>query len=112
MDAEQELAKRSCKPCEGGTTPLTAEEIDAYLKGLDGWEYRDGEIVKTYQFKNYYETVAFVNAMAWVSHREDHHPDLEVSYKRCRVRYRTHAIGGMSENDFICAAKIEALLPR
>jgi 4a-hydroxytetrahydrobiopterin dehydratase len=54
--------------------------------------------------------MAFVNAVAWVAHREDHHPDLEVSYKRCRVRYSTHAIGGLSENDFICAAKLNALL--
>ena len=68
------------------------------------------EISKTYRFRNYHETMAFVNATAWVSHREDHHPDLEVSYRECRVRYRTHAIGGLSENDFICAAKIDALV--
>ncbi|KAF0218338.1 MAG: 4a-hydroxytetrahydrobiopterin [Geobacteraceae bacterium] len=109
MVSEEELAKRSCKPCEGGTPPLKIEEIGAYLKNLAGWEYVAGEIEKTYEFKNYYQTMAFVNAIAWVSHRQDHHPDLEVSYRRCRVRYSTHAIGGMSENDFICAAKIEAL---
>ena len=110
MESEQELARKKCKPCEGGTPPLSVEEIESYLKKLPGWEYREGEIVKTYEFKNYYETMAFVNAIAWTSHREDHHPNLEVTYKRCRVRYSTHAIGGMSENDFICAAKIEALL--
>lgn len=110
MESEQDLAKKKCKPCGGGTPPLSVEEIASYLKNLSGWEYQAGEIVKTYEFKNYYETIAFVNAIAWISHREDHHPNMEVSYKRCRVRYSTHAIGGMSQNDFICAAKIEALL--
>lgn len=66
-------------------------------------------ITKNYHFKNYHETMAFVNATAWVSHREDHHPDLAVSYNACKVSYTTHAIGGLSENDFICAAKIDAL---
>ena len=66
-------------------------------------------IFKSYRFKNYHETMAFVNATAWVSHREDHHPDLTVSYNECKVSYITHAIGGLSENDFICAAKIDAL---
>ena len=70
----------------------------------------DGKgIAKTYRFKNYYETMAFVNAAAWVSHREDHHPDLDVGYSQCRVFYVTHAIDGLSENDFICAAKLDAL---
>lgn len=110
MESEQDLTKKKCKPCEGGTPPLTMDAIESYLKNLAGWEYQAGEIVKTYEFKNYYETIAFVNATAWISHREDHHPNMELSYKRCRVRYSTHAIGGMSENDFICAAKIEALL--
>jgi 4a-hydroxytetrahydrobiopterin dehydratase len=67
-------------------------------------------ISKTYKFKNYYETMAFVNATAWISHREDHHPDLAVGWGQCTVSYTTHAIGGLSENDFICAAKIDALL--
>ena len=69
------------------------------------------EIRRIYSFKNYYQTMAFVNALAWVAHGEDHHPDIEVGYSRCHVRYSTHAIGGLSENDFICAAKIDALLP-
>ena len=103
------LATRSCKPCEGGVAPLEQQEIDRLLKDLSGWEQQGKELVKTYQFKNYYETMAFVNATAWVSHREDHHPDLEVGYRQCRVRYSTHAIGGLSENDFICAARIDAL---
>lgn len=104
-----DLANKSCKPCEGGVPALARPEIDDLLKQLPGWEYRDGLIVKTYSFKNYYQTMAFVNAVAWVSHREDHHPDLEVGYSKCVVRYWTHAIKGLSENDFICAAKIDAL---
>ncbi len=66
-------------------------------------------LVKLYPFCNYYQTMAFVNALAWISHREDHHPDLQLGYNKCRVEYCTHAIGGLSENDFICAAKCDAL---
>ena len=109
-DRSCDLAARHCKPCEGGVPPLTGEEAAQLLKTLDGWELAGDEIAKTYRFRNYHETMAFVNATAWVSHREDHHPDLEVSYRECRVRYSTHAIGGLSENDFICAAKTDALL--
>jgi 4a-hydroxytetrahydrobiopterin dehydratase len=104
------LAQKKCKPCEGGVAPLTATEVASLLKGLKGWSLVDGKLSKTYEFRNYHETMAFVNATAWVSHREDHHPDLVVGYKQCRVDYITHAIGGLSENDFICAAKIDALL--
>jgi 4a-hydroxytetrahydrobiopterin dehydratase len=68
-------------------------------------------ISRTFRFKNYYQTLAFVNALAWIAHGEDHHPDLEVGYNRCLVRYSTHTVGGLSENDFICAARIDALLP-
>jgi len=103
------LAQKKCKPCEGGVAPLTATEIASLLKGLQGWSHADGMLTKTYEFRNYHETMAFVNATAWISHREDHHPDLTVGYKQCRVDYITHAIGGLSENDFICAAKIDVL---
>jgi len=104
------LTEKSCKPCEGGVPPMEQPEIERMLKALDGWEQAGNEIARTFLFKNYYETMAFVNATAWISHREDHHPDLEVAYNQCRVRYSTHAIGGLSENDFICAAKIDSLL--
>lgn len=104
-----ELARKKCKPCEGGVAPLTPEQIRPMLKGLDGWALADGAIAKTYEFRNYFETMAFVNAAAWISHREDHHPDMLVGYNKCRVAYVTHAIGGLSENDFICAAKLDAL---
>ncbi|MFZ4535427.1 4a-hydroxytetrahydrobiopterin dehydratase [Propionivibrio sp.] len=104
-----DLTAKSCRPCEGGVPPLEPQEIERLLKDLSGWEQAGNELVKTFNFRNYYETMAFVNATAWISHRENHHPDLEVGYKQCRVRYSTHAIGGLSENDFICAAKIDAL---
>lgn len=105
----EDLVKQKCRPCEGGMPPLPAEEISRLLDALPGWELVGNAIIKLYQFKNYYQTTAFVNAVAWVAHREDHHPDLSVGYNQCRVAYSTHAIGGLSQNDFICAAKIEAL---
>ena len=104
-----DLTNKSCKPCEGGVPPLDAAEVSAMLKQLDGWTVAGNTINKTYSFKNYYQTMAFVNATAWISNRENHHPDLAVGYNRCRVDYTTHAINGLSENDFICAAKVDAL---
>lgn len=90
--------------------PLALAEIERLLAQLDQWESSGSEIARTFHFKNYYQTIAFVNASAWISHRENHHPDLEVGFNRCRVRYTTHALQGLSENDFICAAKLDLLL--
>ena len=104
-----ELARKKCKPCEGGVAPLTTAQVAPMLKGLQGWSLDGKSITKAYKFKNYFETMAFVNAAAWISHREDHHPDMLVAYSECRVSYVTHAIDGLSENDFICAAKLDAL---
>jgi len=104
-----ELATRKCKPCEGNVAPYTAQQAKYMLKQVKGWTIDEGKLVKVYPFTNYYQTMAFVNALAWISHREDHHPDLLVGYNKCRVEYMTHAIGGLSENDFICAAKCDAL---
>jgi 4a-hydroxytetrahydrobiopterin dehydratase len=104
-----ELARKKCLPCEGGVAPLTQSQLGPLLKGLDGWALEGNAIAKTYRFADYHETMAFVNATAWISHREGHHPDLAVGYNQCRVSYWTHAIGGLSENDFICAAKVDAL---
>ena len=104
-----ELARKKCKPCEGGVAPLSPPQAQLLLQSLKGWILEDGKLVKLYPFTNYYQTMAFVNALAWISHREDHHPDLAVGYNKCRVEYSTHAIGGLSENDFICAAKCDAL---
>jgi 4a-hydroxytetrahydrobiopterin dehydratase len=104
-----DFAKKRCVPCEGGVQPYSEDEAREMLKSLKGWIIENGALVKLYPFTNYYQTMAFVNALAWISHREDHHPDLSVGYNQCRVEYVTHAIGGLSENDFICAAKCDAL---
>lgn len=102
-------AQRSCRPLPAGAPPLAQAQIDTALARLPGWEHRDGAIGKTFSFHAYADTIAFVNAVAAIAQREDHHPDLQVGYDRCRVAYRTHTVGGISENDFICASKIEAL---
>jgi 4a-hydroxytetrahydrobiopterin dehydratase len=107
-----ELAGQKCKPCEGGTKPLDETKVKSYLAQLTGWARSNDEIVKVFSFKNYHETMAFVNAVAFIAHQEDHHPELEISYKTCKIRYSTHAIGGLSENDFICAAKVDALVSK
>ena len=108
-----DLLNKHCQACEGGVAPLNADQARAMLGEVHAdWKLNEAgnEISRGFKFKNYYQTIAFVNALAWVSHQEDHHPDLEVGYSRCLVRYSTHAIGGLSENDFICAAKIDALI--
>ena len=105
----ENLLTKHCKPCEGGVAPYNAAQTKEMLAGLKGWIVEDGKLVKLYAFKNFHETMAFVNAHAWISHREDHHADLQVGYNKCRVEYSTHSIGGLSENDFICAAKSDAL---
>src|SRR5262245_63541507 len=103
------LAKRKCQACEGNAARLDDTQVKTLLAEIPGWERAGNEIAKTFKFQNYYETMAFVNATAWVSHREDHHPDLEVGYNKCRVRYSTHYVGGLSENVFICVAKVEQM---
>jgi 4a-hydroxytetrahydrobiopterin dehydratase len=104
------LTAKKCQPCEGNMPPLSPAEVTVLMQQLGGWEFLGSQIQKVYNFNNYYQTMAFVNAVAWVSHREDHHPDLAVGYNKCRVEYTTHAINGLSENDFICAAKVDTLL--
>jgi 4a-hydroxytetrahydrobiopterin dehydratase len=104
-----DLVKSRCRPCEGGVDPLTPQEARDLLAQLPGWALEDRTIAKTYTFKNHDQAIAFVNAVAWISHREDHHPDLAVGFRSCRVAYTTHAIDGLSVNDFICAAKVDAL---
>ena len=93
---------------------LTATEIVASLAKIEGWKLTgDGSTVaieKTFAFKNYYQTMAFVNAVAFIAHVQDHHPDLSVHYGRCVVRFNTHDVGGISVTDFDCATQIEALM--
>jgi 4a-hydroxytetrahydrobiopterin dehydratase len=101
-----------CQPLKGTEHRLDTAHIKALLKQLPDWKLIDKgtAIEKTYTFPDYYHTLAFVNALALVAHREDHHPDLGVHYNRCVVRYSTHDVGGLSMNDFICAAKAERLI--
>jgi len=103
------LLTMSCQPRTGAA--LDRAEAVKLLSEIPGWALSDSAsvITRTWKFGNYYETLAFVNALAWIVHREDHHPDLEVSYNRCTVRFSTHSVRGLSENDFICAAKVNAL---
>ncbi len=108
MSATPLLAQK-CRPLPAGTPPLPPGEIASLLKLLPGWTLAGGAIEKAYRFGDYYETIAFVNAIALVAHREDHHPDMSVGYNLCRVAFSTHSTGGISMNDFICAAKIEAM---
>ncbi len=104
-----ELCLQKCQPCNGTMSALLQTAIDPLMQQLHGWQQYDHLISRTYHFKNYYQTIAFVNALAWLSHREDHHPELSVSFNTCRVEYTTHALHGLSQNDFICAAKVDAL---
>ena len=100
----------SSQHCTPGAAALDDAAIAALLPQVPGWAVIDGKLQSSFTFKNYYETIAFVNALAWVSHQQDHHPDLVVSYKLCAVSYTTHSAGGeLSQNDFICAAKVSAL---
>src|SRR5947207_7960610 len=105
-----DLRKKHCKACESGTPPLTEGDVRKVLREVPGWELAKKEIAKTYKFANYYETMAFVNAIAWISHKEDHHPDLEVGYNKCKVTYSTHSEGGITQKDLACAGKIEQLM--
>ena len=107
-----ELATRHCKPCEGGIEPLTEAQGRELLKGLDpGWSMSDDglSIARSFEFPAYSRTLGFANAVAWIAIAEGHHPVLTIEYGRCHVSYTTHAIDGLSDNDFSCAAKIDRL---
>jgi 4a-hydroxytetrahydrobiopterin dehydratase len=104
------LKERNCRPREGESA-LDRDAASSYLAESPGWALNDTgtAISRTFRFRNYYETIAFVNALAFIVHRQDHHPDLEIGYNRCTVRFSTHSVKGLSENDFICAARINSL---
>jgi 4a-hydroxytetrahydrobiopterin dehydratase len=104
------LFGKKCQACEGGVAPLAPEGVAELLPQVPQWQLADNQLTQTFKFANYHEAVAFVNATAWISHRENHHPDIELGYNRVTLRYTTHAANGLTENDFICAAKVDALL--
>ena len=103
------LLHQKCQALEGGR-PMSDAAVRDHLAQVSGWHLNAGAIEKSFAFQNFYETVAFVNALAWICNTEDHHPDLSVSFKRCIVRFNTHSVGGISIKDFICAAKADALI--
>jgi 4a-hydroxytetrahydrobiopterin dehydratase len=107
-----DLKNRSCDPCEGGVAPLSPAKAQELMRELTAdWQLSadSHSIRREFKFKDFYRTMSFVNALAHIANIEDHHPDLQVGYNYCRVLFSTHAIGGLSENDFICAAKIDQI---
>ena len=105
-DAARPLAQRHCAP---GVPKLSPGELDAALAVLDQWKCVDGRLIRTFSFRDFHAVMAFVNAVAYIAHREDHHPDLTVGFNRVHVAYSTHDAGGVTTNDCICAARIDAL---
>lgn len=99
--------------CTGSPQALGADEVATYMAQLDGWQHDsdNAQIRREFRFKNYYETMVFANAVAWIANSEDHHPDMLVTYNRCTITYTTHSVNNLSLNDFVCAARIDALLP-
>ncbi len=108
------LSQQTCKPCEGGMPPLDPARAGQLLAQVPGWEVaKDSkQIQRLFSFENYWAGVGFCNAVAWIAQQEKHHPDIELGYKKVMVKYSTHAVGGLSENDFICAAKINELISK
>ena len=107
-----ELAAARCKALKGPQHALARAQIDSMLPELPGWKLGpDGaDLRKDFKFRDFVQALGFVNALGWIAERENHHPDLELGWGRCRVRFSTHDVGGISLNDFICAAKTEALI--
>lgn len=107
-----DLSQQKCVPCEGGTQPLNRSQAEQLLQQISGWTLRDdgAAILRRFEFKGFYKTMAFINAMAWIANQQMHHPDFSAGYNFCLVTFTTHAIHGLSENDFICAAKVNELL--
>lgn len=108
-----ELADKHCKPCEGGVEPLRPDQTGALMEALHpDWKLSDDglEISRCFEFPAYSRSLGFANAVAWIAICEGHHPELVLNYGSCEVRWTTHAINGLSDNDFICAAKVDRLL--
>jgi 4a-hydroxytetrahydrobiopterin dehydratase len=104
-----DLLTQRCRAL-AGEPAMSEEDASRALAWLSGWSVVEGMLHKRYAFADFHRTMAFVNAVAWIAHQEDHHPDLIVGYSACTVRWATHSVGGLSINDFICAAKVDALL--
>jgi 4a-hydroxytetrahydrobiopterin dehydratase len=107
---KSKLLDKHCKELKPGSPALKPVQLNKLLRVCKGWKSDAKQIEKTFKFDDYYHTMAFVNAVAWIANRENHHPDLVVKYNQCVVMFSTHSVGGLSENDFICAAKVDALM--
>jgi 4a-hydroxytetrahydrobiopterin dehydratase len=106
MISRAELQQASCRHA---TEAASDAQLSDALSVLTDWAVADGQLRRDFRFSDYHQTMAFVNAVAELAHREDHHPDMLVSYNRCSVRFSTHSVGGFSDNDFICAAKVDEI---
>ena len=109
---QSKLHERKSKALPKGTPALDSKTVTSYLKQVRGWTIDKGELVRELKFANYYETMSNVVAIAMLAQSEDHHPDMHVGYNKLTVRFSTHSVGGLSENDFICAAKLNQLLSK
>lgn len=107
-----DLTKQKCVPCEGGTPPFTRAEAEARLAEIPSWNLvSDGEIKRAYKFRDFAEAIKFVNQVATLAEAEGHHPDITIAYNQVILSLTTHAVGGLSINDFILAAKINEIIP-
>ncbi len=106
------LRTKNCKPCEGGIDRLGPDRTVNLLKQVPGWMLSDDSksIHREFRFKGFFKTVSFINALAWIANQQGHHPDFSAGYNYCEVTFTTHAIEGLSENDFICASRVNALV--
>lgn len=103
------LAEERCSAAPAKLDPI---EVEMLASELDDWLVVDNKLEKTFRFKNFHETMAFANAVAWIAHKEDHHPDMELTFSRCRLSWNTRSVNGLSRNDIVCAAKVDQLTPK
>ena len=103
------LTEKKCKPCEGGVLPLTEDQANELLKQIPEWTIKDGHVYRQFKFKDFKEAISFVNKVAEIAEQEQHHPNIKINYNKVSIELYTHAINGLSENDFIVAAKIDEI---
>lgn len=110
IDTLDKLLSRDCRPVPASEGVLSLSEAKSLLTLLNGWTFcaEDNQLCKTYHFASYQKTIEFVNRVAAIAEQQDHHPELKVGYRRCKVAWTTHSVGGLSESDFICAAKVDS----
>jgi 4a-hydroxytetrahydrobiopterin dehydratase len=107
---DMSLAEQKCVPCHKGTPPLSREEAEELAKETPQWTLKDNAIEREFKFDGFREAMDFINEVADIAESEDHHPDIYISYNKVRLELSTHAIGGLSRNDFIVAAKVDKVV--